>query len=371
MGVERAMNEQDTQRQLSDELAWPRTRLLQLFEGAPVAVLIAEAGLAVGANRACLRLLGASDPAQLIGQPVCELVHPDAQRALAQLSDAAQAEPEASHLLHAQLLRLDGSLLHVEIALAGLAGESVGTVQMVISDVTHRESTRRELLAHRQELRELSVNVIEAREDERRRIARELHDDLGQRLLAMKMDLTHLVEELHGRSSQLRLNVMMQTLGDTVAALRRIAADLRPLMLDDLGLNAAIEWLARDTARRLGIEVTVDLDETEPLLDRRAATALYRMVQEALTNIGRHAQASQAHIELHRQGAELLLSVQDDGIGFPSDASGRKDAFGLLGMRERALMLGGAMLIERPPCGGGRIAVRLPLQTPPAAGALC
>lgn len=229
---------------------------------------------------------------------------------------------------------------------------------MAITDHKPRAGDRRS----RQDLRRLSGNMVDAREEERQRIARELHDELGQRLSALKIELTGLGQELHGRSSQLRLNAMLEMLDETMASVRRIASDLRPLMLDDLGLAAAIAWLASESGRRMGIKIDLQLVEGQPLLNPRASTALYRMVQEALTNVARHAQATAVRIDLHAQEGEMTLTVQDNGIGFPPIAARKKDSCGLLGMRERALLLGGQVRVDNPPAGGGRITVRLPLQ---------
>jgi len=232
-----------------------------------------------------------------------------------------------------------------------------------------QESTERDGLAlalrrSGDALRRFSGSLIDAREEERRRISRELHDEMGQRLSALKMGLMGLSEELHGRASQKQLQAMLQTLDGVVAAMRRIAADLRPLMLDDLGLNAAIEWLARESGHRLGLEVSVELDDSEPPADHRMATALYRMVQEALSNVGKHARARRVWITLHHVGQQLQLTVQDDGRGFPSPLPNRDDAFGLLGMSERAALLGGSLLLDQGPAGGARMRVVLPLGQP-------
>lgn len=211
-------------------------------------------------------------------------------------------------------------------------------------------------------LRRLSTSVVEAREEERRRIARELHDELGQRLTALKMELAALAGGTPQGQEHERIDIMLGMVDETLAAVRRISADLRPMMLDDLGLDAAIEWLARDAARRLGIEVSVRVGEHETALDDRIATAAFRMVQEALTNVARHARASDVHVELRQLGGELALTVQDNGVGFPADALHREGSFGLLGMRERAAMLGGRVEIDNPAGGGARLAVRLPLR---------
>jgi two-component system, NarL family, sensor histidine kinase UhpB len=135
------------------------------------------------------------------------------------------------------------------------------------------------------------------------------------------------------------------------------------LMLDDLGLNAAIEWLADSWSRRMGVAVKLHLHAADPALDDAVSIALYRMVQEALTNIARHAQASQVCIEMQQTGSELQLSVMDNGIGFDEASIYRDGSYGLVGMRERALMLGGKLEIGSSPKGGGRVTVHLPLRS--------
>ena len=158
-----------------------------------------------------------------------------------------------------------------------------------------------------------------------------------------------------------RIDTMLEMLDDTVASVRRIAADLRPLMLDDLGLNAAIRWLVRDAAKRMGIEVTVQLGEGDPPLGKSASIAVYRMVQEALTNVARHARATEVEIQMRQRNDEVVLSVRDNGVGFPKLPAQREGSFGLMGIRERAYMLGGHLHVDNPPGGGGRVTVHLPI----------
>jgi two-component system, NarL family, sensor histidine kinase UhpB len=204
---------------------------------------------------------------------------------------------------------------------------------------------------------------VNAREDERRRIARELHDELGQRLTALKMELSSLDSASRPDVRKQRLAAMMDMLDDTVATVRRIATELRPLMLDDLGLNAAIEWLSDGWAARMGVKVTLHMCPADLVAGDAVAIALYRMVQEALTNVARHARATEVSIEIKQIGGELLLTVLDNGVGFEPELMYREGAHGLVGMRERAHMLGGELEIGNSPHGGGRVVVRLPLPT--------
>jgi signal transduction histidine kinase len=210
-------------------------------------------------------------------------------------------------------------------------------------------------------LRELSASQVEAREEERQRIARELHDELGQRLTALKLELATLDRADSARNRAERTQAMMGMVDDTVAATRRIAMDLRPLMLDDLGLSAAIEWLARDFERHTGLHVTLRLAPIQDLIDNRTATTLYRIVQEALTNCTRHARANAALVTIAPESEGVLLTVIDDGDGFPTvPPQSPRGSFGLIGIRERVYMLGGKLSVSNMPGGGARLMVQLP-----------
>jgi two-component system sensor histidine kinase UhpB len=347
------------ERSLHEELRALQQRLRAVFELAPVALWIADNDRIVFANRAAVQLLGAQH--SLLGESVYALLRPESHAELRRQVAGALAGATEAGLVHGRLVRADGDDREVEIALAALPDHGRTTVQMVVADVTQRRAAARELERSQRQLRRLSASVVEAREEERRRIARELHDELGQRLTALKMDLASLAAADGGEARAERIPAMLAMLDETVASVRRIAGDLRPLMLDDLGLNAAIEWLAGEASRRLGIRVEVGLDDLGGV-DERVAIALYRMVQEALTNVARHANATTASVELRHSGAELQLTVRDDGIGYPEHALQREGRWGLLGMRERADMLGGRLEIGNPAGGGACVRVRLPLE---------
>jgi len=209
---------------------------------------------------------------------------------------------------------------------------------------------------------------MEAREKERLHIARGMHDELGQLLTALKLELSALAAVATEPAQVQRIGSMKTLIDDTIVAVRRISDDLRPLMLDDLGLNAAVESLGRTAAERIGIEVTVRHDEEDPPIHPDAATALYRLVQEALTNVARHANATDVSVDLRVQGQDVVLTVEDNGIGLPRDALRRDGSWGLRGMRERVALYGGSLLLENAPGSGARLQVRLPLKTAEATG---
>jgi two-component system sensor histidine kinase UhpB len=345
-----------------DPLATMGQRLRDLLDLAPVAMWIAESERVSFANHAAYELFGLQTGTDLVGRSLFTLLDQDCHAAVRSHIAQALAGPPRAPLVHGHVLRPDGSQREVEIASVALPDHGQTMVQMVITDITPRQRELREARRHRAELRQLSASVVEAREEERRRIARELHDELGQRLTALKMGLSSLRAGGVRPAEIPRVDDMIEALDGTVAAVRRIAADLRPLMLDDLGLNAAVAALARDAGQRMGLKVDLQLEDHDPPLDNGAAIAVYRMVQEALTNVGRHARARRVRVSLLRDGGDIVLTVHDDGVGLPALAPAADGRYGLLGIRERALMLGGQLQVDNPAGGGGRVCVRLPLQ---------
>jgi len=349
------------ERALHDEVESLTRRFRTLLDLSPVAMWIIEGDHVAFANRASSEVFGARPGESLVGRSVYALLHPESHEALRSQLSQALAGVASPAVVPAIVARPDGEPREVEIASTALPDHGHTVVQMVITDVTQRQQQVRAQARHREELRLLSASVVEAREEERRRIARELHDELGQRLTALKMELSSLGPAAARRVGDSRVAGMLEMIDDTVAAVRRIAADLRPMMLDDLGLNAAIEWLARDAARRMGVHIGVWLADEDPPVAEGAAIALYRMVQEALTNVARHARATEVEIAMHQQDGELVLVVSDNGVGFPAAGLQTAGRFGLLGIRERAYMLGGRIEVDNVPGGGGRLTVHLPL----------
>jgi two-component system sensor histidine kinase UhpB len=348
------------ERSLRAEIDALKLRMRAIFELAPVAIWITEGDHIVFANRACAALFGAADHAALVGWSIYSLLRPQSHAAVRQRVAEALANDAPVPMVSERIVRFDGAERDVVIAVAGLPGHGPTTLQMVISDITERSRESQELERSRRELRRLSANLVDAREEERRRIARELHDELGQRLTALKMELASLGTQAQPGGSRERIASMLEMVDETVASVRRIATDLRPLMLDDLGLNAAIEWLAESWARRMGVAVRLQLGDADPPLGQVASIALYRMVQEALTNVARHAGASEVRIEIRHQAGELVLTVQDNGVGFAEPSIYREGSHGLMGIRERAYMLGGQLEVGNASGGGGSITVRLP-----------
>lgn len=217
------------------------------------------------------------------------------------------------------------------------------------------------------QLRALAARLQTIREEERTDMARELHDELGQALTALKMDTAALINRLPQRSKQLRerAQAMSEQIDSTIKTVRRMSSQLRPGMLDDLGLGPSIEWYAQEFQTRTGIAVETDVTPEELELDHTRATALYRIFQETLTNVARHAHATLVKAKLELQDHVLVLRIADNGQGFdPVEVRGKR-SLGLLGMRERAEMAQGTLEIEGAPGQGTTITVRLDLGQEP------
>jgi signal transduction histidine kinase len=228
-----------------------------------------------------------------------------------------------------------------------------------------RREAEQEVLASREELRALTAHTERVKEDERARIAREIHDEIGSTLTALKADLAWLGKRFATDGQIMEKLASMSALIDSSAtASQRIAHDLRPPLLD-YGFVAAIEWQARDFQRRTGVRLTMECEDEEIELAPERATAVFRICQELLTNITKHAQASEVALRLIAGGGELLLEVADNGRGLAWADERKQGSYGIRGMKERARELGGRLDIANR-AGGGTIAT---LAVPISGGA--
>jgi hypothetical protein len=267
--------------------------------------------------------------------------------------------------------RKNGEIFPEELSIQALAGPDGRTSRYIsiFSDITERKRSEETLRQHQLQLeesearlRELAAFLQTVREEERTRIARELHDELGQALTALRFDLGW----LRGKCSTLgdpameRVTAALGVVEQSIVSLRRISEDLRPAMLDSLGLAAAIEHHVAQFTQRTGIPCALRMNREEFDLGGDLATTIFRVVQEALTNVARHAAAGKVDIVLEDSNEHIDLVIQDDGRGF--DTAARKKTFGLLGMRERITMLGGELELDSRPDQGTRITCRLPRQ---------
>ena len=221
--------------------------------------------------------------------------------------------------------------------------------------------------AKTERLRSLSLRLEHAREEERARVAREVHDELGQVLTSLKLEFSWLVDELRKGNPKpgiLLVNKLQSLIGlieMSLQSVRQIASDLRPAVLDHLGLKDAIEWAATRFQARTGIRCRVEWDVRETLTDRARQLALFRILQEALTNVARHAHAGAVRIAIRQRGRMVTLTIKDNGRGISKPELASVESIGLLGMSERARLLGGRATITGVAGRGTTVTVRVPV----------
>jgi PAS domain S-box-containing protein len=344
-------------------------RFTTLIEKAPVAIGISRQGSIVYANRAFQRMFGFEDAGELIGRPIADQIAPrlreEAMERALRRSRGLPAETEYESVG----LRKDGTEFPIRAAVTVLdladGPASVG----FIADISAQKEFEQKLGDSHARLRNLATHLLSVREAERKSVAREIHDELGQLLTALKMDLRWIEKQL-GSSGHNVLEKIQGTLGlvdQAIDIVHRISSNLRPGMLDDLGLATAIEWLGAEFSQRTGISCDATVTIPEFRIGGNSATALFRIVQEALSNVGQHSGASHASILIRESGGRLEVTIEDDGIGITMEQAAASTSFGLIGMRERVEGLRGQLTVRGQEGKGTTVHATIPL---PAEGGL-
>ena len=305
---------------------------------------------------------------QMIGRTPAELLAHDIPGARARWREFL----DAGHLHQETDERtLDGRPMIIEgdyICLYDREGRLIGHFG-IQRDVTQRRQEENEILRSRQELRDLTARLQLVREEERTDIAREVHDELGQALTGLKIDLAWLKPRLADRPALAeRVQSIIVRIDGAMDTVRRIATDLRPSVLDDLGLVAAVEWQAQEFERSTGITAQLEVQATYPELDDVCATTAFRILQETLTNVARHAHATRVKIALQVSAEELTLEVRDNGRGISKSDVLSSTSLGLIGSRERAIACGGKLVIRGIRDQGTIVLLRIPAR-PKGGGA--
>jgi signal transduction histidine kinase len=251
------------------------------------------------------------------------------------------------------------TFLFTSLVITGMVSRVRQLTEIQLSESRRAEGTLQRSL---DQLRALAARLQSAREDERTRVAREIHDELGQALTAIKLEFTALLRDLPAVEVPVsqRSQSILKLLDEAIQSIRRIATELRPGILDDLGLAAAAEWVAEEFQARTGIRCHLDRPDSVIGMDAESATALFRIVQESLTNVARHANASEVNIRLTDERGKLILEVRDNGRGIGEEQLSNNRSLGILGMRERVLLIGGELTISGSPGQGTTVRVRIP-----------
>jgi PAS domain S-box-containing protein len=259
--------------------------------------------------------------------------------------------------------RLKRAKKQLEFRVEQRAATLVRVNEELRTEISERRRAEEQLRMSLEQLRALTDRLQHVREEERTRVAREIHDELGQACTAIKMDLASVGRKATKRQTQLRAKVdsATQLVDSLIVSLRRIASDLRPSTLDDLGLTAALEWQAQEFESRTGVQCRITLSQELSALDSERSTAIFRIFQESLTNVARHANATRVEARVEEEDDWLIFQVRDNGKGFDAEEAKARKSLGLVGMRERALLLNGEIQIEGVAGEGTTLTLRIPL----------
>jgi PAS domain S-box-containing protein len=307
------------------------------------------------ANLAFARLFGYKQPEELIGKNGLECLLLHESRAVIH----ERMQRKEIGLIEVTGIRKDGTAFAAETDSRRV--KYLGHDASIVScrDITERKLAQEERQRSTEQLRALAARLQSVREEERKRVAREIHDQLGQVLTAIKIDLSAVFRDLPADQSN-ATSFILKLVDETIQSVRRISTELRPGILDDLGLVEAVEWAGEDFEARTGTKCRLDLPEDDISIDPEQATAVFRIFQETLTNVARHAHASEIEVRLAKDDRDLTLEVHDNGGGIPEDKLSNDESLGILGMRERALLLGGELTIGGAPGEGTTVRVRIP-----------
>jgi len=319
------------------------------------------------------RIFGVDPPMSsfVLAETFLQRIHPEDRPGIEQ---GIKEAPKASvgYAKDYRIVLPNGSIRYIHDVIYPVANEVGQIVERygVVMDVTERTLAELERQRSFDQLRALTARVQNAREEERKRVAREIHDELGQALTAIKIDLSSLVHDFPPEAQETkRIESISKVVDQTIKSVRRISTELRPGILDDMGLIAAVEWAAEEFEARTGTRCRLELLENDNSIDPDRATAIFRILQETLTNVARHANAACVYVRLFKEGGNIVLEVHDDGRGATEEQLSASGSLGIHGMRERALLLGGELAIRGISSQGTTVLVRIPLAESTVLGA--
>ncbi len=348
-------------------------RFRSVFESSPVGIVVVAAtdGKILTTNRSFARLLG-YEVDELVGLCPWDITHPEDREVSEGLSMGLLRGSSPGLQFEKRFLRKDGTPVWCRLTASAMGGGAAGArfgVGMV-EDISEARAAREEILRTQERLRALAARLARIREEERTAISRELHDELGQSLTGLRMDLAMERAEVPEDRPDLRsrLEGLIRTVDGNVELVRALSSRLRPPVLDIMGLGPAIHWHVEEQKERSVLEFHLDLPESGPDLPEESSIAIFRIAQEALTNVHRHSGARAVWIRLRREENSMVLEVEDDGVGLPAKKIGAPVSLGLLGMEERAVSIGGELTFADREGGGTLVRLVAPTSTPHRKG---
>ncbi len=298
---------------------------------------------------------------ELLAQNLLSLTNPLFENKLVTIIDKLLLEGQ--YIFDVDLVSQKSDIISLEMnaLLIDLSGRQ--TIIMTGREITGRQRVEEKLKRATDRLRNLAIRIQKIREEERTGIARELHDELGQVLTVLKIQITLLLKKMQVENKELKdkADIILAMIDDAVDSVQRITSKLRPNILDEVGLIAAIEWQANEFSKNTGLTFNYIHDKDELVLDDEKSTAIFRILQEALTNIVRHANATRVKIELREFKNNLILEITDNGKGITQSQIKDSHSLGILGMKERALIFGGNVIIKSSMGNGTTVIVEIPV----------
>ena len=343
-------------------LRWSEKRFRSLIQNASDVIMLLDTESTISYVSASVHHTLGYRPEELVSTPIMDMVSPEDAPKMRDYLAACLRNSEVTSLSEFRFRHADGRWCNLEVVGNNrLNDPSVDRIVLNCRDITERKRAEEQLRSSREQLRNLSAYLQSMREEERTNIAREIHDELGQVLTALKMDASWLGSKYrdYGPITE-KTKSMADLIDSTIRTVKRICTELRPGVLDDLGLIAAIEWQAEEFQKRTDIHCEVSFHPHDIALDGERSTAIFRILQETLTNVIRHAEATKVQVRLERKDGRVLLRVEDNGKGITQDHISDPRSFGLIGIRERASFLGGEVRIESGEVKGTIVTVSLP-----------
>jgi PAS domain S-box-containing protein len=361
------LRDREEHRKAESALDETEDRYRLLVEHSPEAIVVHCDLILEYVNPAAVKLFNAASADDLLGKHFLDFVPVEFRDEILRRSCEMKSGDKRHGGLDLTYVSETGEKMYYECVGSLTTYNGKPAAQIVIRDITERKRAEEELKTSREELRQLAAHLQSARETERTAIAREIHDELGQDLTGLKMDLAMLEDLIieHVRPPAInemtdRIDSMSHLLDTTVHAVRKIISELRPVLLDKLGLTAAIEWQAEEFQSRTGITCDCFITADDAAFERDAATAVYRIFQESLTNVMRHAGATRVSVSFGKEDDVYELEIRDNGKGIDDDAAARTKSFGLIGMRERAHMFNGTVTVTGEEGKGTTVTLTIP-----------